>query len=1038
MALTLEQFAKQKGVKLPSERLGIELPSKPVGLDVFLKQRIGLKELPKERKIARLQAEAEQAMKRAEYLSSPVGLAKQTIKEIPAAVRKIVSRKGLLSPKGIQAAVEGAFRTAVISPVSAVTRFATKGKLDIEKGWAELTEPWRKTLTPAQKEIERGFAMGGLVVPYGAAEAAALKGISYLGKLEKVKPVATFLLNRPKLLKAGKVGVNMASFIGTGQILHKPEDGSRAKQAMIDAALAVAFPVIGYAVRKPLKAGLKLAMKRVEKVFEPIIEKIKLKKPVPLEEIERAVDQSKKVIKRTTGKSPEQVLKKEVLPKAIADSAKKGEIPKGKAVAELEKTIAKGKRPTDKQLDAAIKELERKIKIRVKEEAPELPVEAISKPKKPAEAKIEGIPKEEKERMWLLVVEDRYIPTIFKERKKLQEIYLRGLREIRKYFPDAKIGYTKSSVLSPAARKILHLVTGEPEVLIEAQPKIFFKVKNHLFSIGQSGDWPLCRETSSGAVRIVKTKRYPYLAEIIEIKRRGHHAVSWDYKAKVSSWIRDLEKSDIEKLLKVKEIANKLGTDAALNIGGIETIPFPTEFLGIYKKLLQSPKGGVREIKVGEIKKISPPKIKPSEVKSLQVSEIPVVSKRKIPSGISEKAFRWIDFFFFGSKAEREKAFKLLTPEIKKEISKFKPNKPVRLYKYPGESELPQGFTYWTHDKEFAQRLSGPGEFVSKVIKPKDILVDFTETPSNFPGEKGGIWGKGVIVKPSAVKGVKVAVKGVKEAKPILKETWQKISTYPKKGDYVRVNWKGKTFEGKITGEKPVRFRTGYVAREITTKEGVKKWMPWTSSAKYEVKVEKPAKTKPVIKVEKPTPEIKPKRIKVPSEQLPVGEGKELASRLEKRIVERLSKAPERYKTVTYKQMNKAEQIKKAVDYVVKNESEAMEVLMGKKEPPKGLLYNSIFLAMEEKAKQDTALAVRLASLRATRSGQEISILTEADKNNPVRFLSEIQRDRVKIIGGREKVVKYTKSLVKQGKKILSKNYLKVDEWENFIKSIQC
>jgi len=649
MALTLEQFAKQKGVKLPSERLGIELPSKPVGLDVFLKQRIGLKELPKERKIARLQAEAEQAMKRAEYLSSPVGLAKQTIKEIPSAVRKIVSRKGLLSPKGIQAAVEGAFRTAVISPVSAVTRFATKGKLDIEKGWAELTEPWRKTLTPAQKEIERGFAMGGLVVPYGAAEAAALKGISYLGKLEKVKPVATFLLNRPKLLKAGKVGVNMASFIGTGQILHKPEDGSRAKQAMIDAALAVAFPVIGYAVRKPLKAGLKLAMKRVEKVFEPIIEKIKLKKPVPLEEIERAVDQSKKVIKRTTGKSPEQVLKKEVLPKAIADSAKKGEIPKGKAVAELEKTIAKGKRPTDKQLDAAIKELERKIKIRVKEEAPELPTEA----------KIEAIPK---------------------------------------------------------------------------------------------------------------------------------------------------------------------------------------------------------------------------------------------------------------------------------------------------------------------------------------------------------------------------------EAKPTLKATWQKISTYPKKGDYVRVNWKGKTFEGKITGEKPVRFRTGYVAREITTKEGIKKWMPWTSSAKYEVRAEKPT----------PLPEIKPKRIKVPSEQLPVGEGKELASRLEKRIVERLSKAPERYKTVTYKQMNKAEQIKKAVDYVVKNESEAMEVLMGKKEPPKGLLYNSIFLAMEEKAKQDTALAVRLASLRATRSGQEISILTEADKNNPVRFLSEIQRDRVKIIGGREKVVKYTKSLVKQGKKILSKNYTKVDEWENFIKSIQC
>ena len=120
------------------------------------------------------------------------------------------------------------------------------------------------------------------------------------------------------------------------------------------------------------------------------------------------------------------------------------------------------------------------------------------------------------------------------------------------------------------------------------------------------------------------------------------------------------------------------------------------------------------------------------------------------------------------------------------------------------------------------------------------------------------------------------AIKGVKATKPALKETWQKISTYPKKGDYVRVNWKGKTYEGTITGEKPVRFRTGYVAREITTKEGVKKWMPWTSKAKYEVKIEKPTPTpeiKPKAKPEakpkikpKIKPEIKPKEPEIPKE----------------------------------------------------------------------------------------------------------------------------------------------------------------------------
>jgi len=46
------------------------------------------------------------------------------------------------------------------------------------------------------------------------------------------------------------------------------------------------------------------------------------------------------------------------------------------------------------------------------------------------------------------------------------------------------------------------------------------------------------------------------------------------------------------------------------------------------------------------------------------------------------------------------------------------------------------------------------------------------------------------------------------------KKTWKKISGYPHVGDYARTEWRGKKFEGKITG-KVVRFRTGYIAREI-------------------------------------------------------------------------------------------------------------------------------------------------------------------------------------------------------------------------------
>ncbi|HHE45991.1 MAG TPA: hypothetical protein ENL05_01445 [Candidatus Moranbacteria bacterium] len=214
-------------------------------------------------------------------------------------------------------------------------------------------------------------------------------------------------------------------------------------------------------------------------------------------------------------------------------------------------------------------------------------------------------------------------------------------------------------------------------------------------------------------------------------------------------------------------------------------------------------------------------------------------------------------------------------------------------------------------------------------------------------------------------------IKNLKEAKAELSKPEKQLEKYKK----------GKTyFQHNIDY---LKQELNYAQKSKNT-ERIKYWENELSKEKE--RMNEFSKAVKGLKEAKPVEKIKPKQIKVPYSQLPVERkagGKRLASRLEKRMVERLSKVPERYKTATYKQMNKAEQIKKAVDYVNKNESEAMEVLLGKKEPPKGLLHNSIFLAMEEKAKDNTNLAVRLASLRATRMGQELSILTEADKNNP-------------------------------------------------------
>lgn len=72
--------------------------------------------------------------------------------------------------------------------------------------------------------------------------------------------------------------------------------------------------------------------------------------------------------------------------------------------------------------------------------------------------------------------------------------------------------------------------------------------------------------------------------------------------------------------------------------------------------------------------------------------------------------------------------------------------------------------------------------------------------------------------------------------KMINTENWQVVEGYPRVGDYVKTSWRGKVYEG-IVGDKVVRFRSGFVAREITTREGRKIWMPWTNRAKYFIKI---------------------------------------------------------------------------------------------------------------------------------------------------------------------------------------------------------
>ncbi len=200
---------------------------------------------------------------------------------------------------------------------------------------------------------------------------------------------------------------------------------------------------------------------------------------------------------------------------------------------------------------------------------------------------------------------------------------------------------------------------------------------------------------------------------------------------------------------------------------------------------------------------------------------------------------------------------------------------------------------------------------------------------------------------------------------------------------------------------------------------------------------EQPLTQKPELIVQKEL-QIKPETIKVSQAQLPVGEGELKASKLEARIKNKLDAVLEKENITTYKEMNKVDQIKKAVEYVQKNPSEALIVLEGKKSPPKDILYNSIFLAMEEVASDNAYVGLKLASLRSTRAGQEISILTERDPHSPVKYMNDLVNQKIEALGGNKEYKTIQDTEVSTVKKSMQKSNLAKTDWTAFIDSIMC
>lgn len=164
------------------------------------------------------------------------------------------------------------------------------------------------------------------------------------------------------------------------------------------------------------------------------------------------------------------------------------------------------------------------------------------------------------------------------------------------------------------------------------------------------------------------------------------------------------------------------------------------------------------------------------------------------------------------------------------------------------------------------------------------------------------------------------------------------------------------------------------------------------------------------------------------------------AKAIEKKLSEGFGELPE------YKVVNMKEQATAAADLLVKDPARAKRIALGTETPPEGLLPESVFVALEDKAikTKDVPLLQELAKSeltgQATEMGQRIRSLAERDPASPVGAIREVQKAREAAIERRLKstVKEATNKEVAQIEKEIAKTLPKKETWQSFIDSITC
>lgn len=201
-------------------------------------------------------------------------------------------------------------------------------------------------------------------------------------------------------------------------------------------------------------------------------------------------------------------------------------------------------------------------------------------------------------------------------------------------------------------------------------------------------------------------------------------------------------------------------------------------------------------------------------------------------------------------------------------------------------------------------------------------------------------------------------------------------------------------------------------------------------------------------------PQITPTTIEKPVEgKLPIiqGEGKTQvrglakgveAKAIENKLTDTFGALPE------YQAVNMKEQSTKAQDLLTTDPERAKRIAMGEELAPEGMLPESLFVAVENKAvkEADVETLRRLATssgltTEATTMGQRLRTLAERDPESPVSAINEVVKAREQA-GQRKLKTKETKKLVKSEVSSIKEHIKKVaptkEDWGSFIRSIQC